>query len=540
MGRSTTQTGQAAGKANGPTTNSRPASAKSSKRGPAATAQRLSYAHFPPPQDVVEFPYANTRPLHAGRDVGEKAHAIRTGEHWQQIIVPQCAKWDHERDHQPDGRRKPGPGRMFTCEENELLELLRRLLGVTSYDAVIDFMCSDKGRRACELLGFDHARQAPRRGDPLRFRQAGVPSASTLSDLRRDIGEERRLELWQRFESALREAYVAQTGREGRVLHLDGVNIRTQGHCPKYDPKTGQLVNAAAVTVHDGGYQPVYNSGTKGGHGFNMVLLVDDLGVPLAHEIMPMPEHETRGAVRVLDAFQKHLRPHFPSDEVRIVSADAAFSAPSVRMASHRGGIIENIHEVSHGDKEISRARARKEAAQLSPIQGYTHWRANGHRELVCACGGGTCERIAWIDKTGTARVRLKGRCKICGSISLTSGQWRIAKNPRRWVRTLPGDPPERTDWQLGNPLTFNDRMAARYGKKRWVRGEGVHGVLARHYKLNAAKRQYRSKRQVQLEASIVFSCMLSLALQQREHEKAQARSGAPPGGISPPLAIAA
>jgi hypothetical protein len=235
-----------------------------------AASQRVSYAQFPPAVETVEFPYAFVRPLHASRDAGELAHSVRGGDVWQEIVVPQCAEWDCERDFRPDGKRKPGPRRKYSCEEGELIELLRRFLGVTSYSAVIDWLCSDRGQRACELLGFNAPRQVPRRGDPPKFRQAHVPSASTLSDLRNDIGEERRLEVWQRFEDALRARYVAQTEGEGRVLHLDGVNIRTNRQCPKYHPKTGQLVNPETVSVFDGGYQPLYGGGKKGGHGFNI------------------------------------------------------------------------------------------------------------------------------------------------------------------------------------------------------------------------------------------------------------------------------
>jgi hypothetical protein len=39
--------------------------------------------------------------------------------------------------------------------------------------------------------------------------------------------------------------------------------------------------------------------------------------------------------------------------------------------------------------------------------------------------------------------------------------------------------------------------MAARYGKKRWVRQEGPNGLLAKRYKLNTGKRQFRSRRRV-------------------------------------------
>jgi hypothetical protein len=102
----------------------------------------------------------------------------------------------------------------------------------------------------------------------------------------------------------------------------------------------------------------------------------------------------------------------------------------------------------------------------------------------------------------------------------LLSGRWRRAKNPARFVPMLPADPREAVDLPLGNPLTYRDRMAARYGKKRWVRGEGAHGVLKSHYRLNT-RRRYRSRSAVELETNMVFAVIVSLAIQQREHERA-------------------
>jgi hypothetical protein len=103
----------------------------------------------------------------------------------------------------------------------------------------------------------------------------------------------------------------------------------------------------------------------------------------------------------------------------------------------------------------------------------------------------------------------------------------------------LPTDPPEAADLPLGNPLTCRDRMAARYGKKRWVRGEGAHGVLKSHYRLNM-RRRYRSRAAVELETNIVFAVIVSVAIQQREFERTQAAPltpAPPPIGQALPLA---
>lgn len=504
-------------------------------RDPKATAKRLHFRRFPEPQAVVEFPYALERPLHRSRTYGEITRSFLDGPVWAEVMTPELDLWAAERELRPNGKRKTMAPK-FTPHEMEAAEMFRRVAGVTSYKAGRDLLAGDRHRGDRVLLGFDVPRQAPTRGNPLNFRTAGVPSEAAMSKYRTDIGDARRAELWGRFLARLREVWMAEAGREARIGHLDGFNMPIEGVCPKMDRKTGEIVNAELITVRDGGYQPSFNNGTKGGHGFNNVAFWDDLGVPLAHRVVPMHVSESATAVHVLNDFRRHLGPLRELLGVGVGSADAAFASGPVREAMRRAGFVDNIHEVSHGDKVESHKRAKEYDGRVRPIQGYPNWHVNGHRELVCACGHGTQERDAWRDPDGTARVRVKGRCTNCGSITLLSGRWRAARNPARFVPMLPGDPTSAADLPLGNPLTYRDRMAARYGKKRWVRGEGAHGVLKSHYKLNA-RRRYRSKAAVELETNMVFAVIVSLAIQQREHERTNA-SAAPPGG--PPLPLAA
>jgi hypothetical protein len=70
-------------------------------------------------------------------------------------------------------------------------------------------------------------------------------------------------------------------------------------------------------------------------------------------------------------------------------------------------------------------------------------------------------------------------------------------------------------------------------------RGEGAHGVLKSHYKLNT-RRRYRSKAAVELETNIVFAIMLSLAIQQREHERTDAPPASVPAHVVAPMPLAA
>jgi hypothetical protein len=95
------------------------------------------------------------------------------------------------------------------------------------------------------------------------------------------------------------------------------------------------------------------------------------------------------------------------------------------------------------------------------------------HRELSWARGHGTPGRTTRIDTNGTARVRLKGCCKNCNTVTL--------------------------------------------------------------HKLNARRIGYRNRQHLELE--LETNIILSLAMQQREHEAVQ--TAAQPAAPSP-LAAAA
>lgn|GEM_PF-1245786 len=482
------------------------------------TAKRLHFKRFPEPREVVEFPYTFERPLHKERSYGQMTRSILDSPIWAETMIPELDRWADERRLRSNGKRKTMAPK-YSPHEMEAAELYRRVAGIATYKGTRDLLGGDRGRADRLLLKFDVPRQEPTRGNPVNFRTPGVPSEAAMSKYRRDVGDKRRAELWGRFLARLREVWTEEAGPEARIGHLDGFNMPIEGVCPIMDRHTGEVVNADRITVPDGGYQGRFNNGTKGGHGFNNVAWWDDLGVPLAHRVVPMHHSESKTAAHVLDDFHRHLGPLRKSVGVGVGSADAAFSSGPVRQAMRRAGFVDNVHDASHGTKPESLQKAKASDGKKWEIQGYPNWHVNGHRELSCACGHGTQERDAWRDADGTARVRLKGRCKDCGSITLLSGRWRYARNPSRFVPMLPGDPADAADLTLGNPLTFRDRMAARYGKKRWVRGEGAHGILKSHYKLNT-RRRYRSKAAVELETNIVFAVIVSLAIQQREHER--------------------
>lgn len=143
---------------------------------------------------------------------------------------------------------------------------------------------------------------------------------------------------------------------------------------------------------------------------------------------MPLHTSEREVAIELVrDDFANRVKPHLKGDKLSVLSADGAFAKQELRAELRRLGIVENIHLVSHGDMAESKANAARNAAKRIRIQGYKNWFTNGHRELICACGAGTTIRRLNLDRNGKAVVRSEGTRKNCGSITITSGDWRLA-----------------------------------------------------------------------------------------------------------------
>ena len=487
-------------------------------------AQRVSFSQFPEPQPDACFLHSRRHDAHAGLSDELLTDSIRRSAAWQDVMVPTLRDWDRRRRLAKDGvslRRGPAP--MYSAEELETAELFRRVMGAETYKATCERLSAYRSTRARKLLHFDRQRQEIRRGEPFTF--PGVPSEAAMSRYRRQMGDDARAELWGRFLARLRRDYAALSSDDSsRTLYADGTHIRVAGSCRILNRRTREIVNADQYTVRGGGYVPVYHSGSKGGHGFNLMTMVDDRGVPVAHVVDRINEAESHLTKRVVEQWAAEVRPHYPTDTVRVLSADAACGGAHVRAACRRAGIIENVHAVSHGSAPRSRKRAKQFDRKRIGLDGTKDWQLNGHRELVssCGCETPTLARSAWLDRHGRARVRIKGVCSTCGSTyTLTSGRKRRAKRPDRLVRKDFWDRDEQMDLAAGNPFTFNDPLAARLGTQRWSRDEGFHGVLAVRYKLNRKRRRYRSRRQAELESNIVFSIMTCLSVIGRQHEAA-------------------
>jgi hypothetical protein len=255
----------------------------------------------------------------------------------------------------------------------------------------------------------------------------------------------------------------------------------------------------------------------KGGHGFNLVAIPTATGLPLEFAVVPINASEKRVAGAILrERFARNVLPHLDRTQLHVLTADSAFTSPLLRSLLRPLGILENIHMISHSKEEKSIARAKKEREENIPIEGKEKWTANGLREIKCACGEGRVSSRVGVTRRGHAFARLEGNCKTCGAITITSGQWRLAQNPKKFRLVQPGDPAEVRDWTFGNPLTYDSPVAAAFGKKRFAHNEGFHGALESRFRLIKGKRWYRSRVEAETDTAVIFCVMHALAMEQR------------------------
>ena len=137
-------------------------------------------------------------------------------------------------------------------------------------------------------------------------------------------------------------------------------------------------------------------------------------------------------------------------------SAGRHFARPEIRLACRKLGYIENTHRVSHGYSEASRRNLEARKASVFPIEVYPKWRANGLRDVFCVYGSGRTYSRTWRNQDGSVSVAVEGSCECCGTVHITSGEWRRTQNPDRFVRIVPADNVDvkDADLQFGNFLT--------------------------------------------------------------------------------------
>jgi hypothetical protein len=491
--------------------------------------RRLRYGPLPKPPETIEVPYADERPELASMSCGEKTAILANTQAFKDEIVPILDELDAKR------ALRPGPAPSYTSLELELCLLYQHMCKLTSYRAARDRLAGDRAREARKLFGMTHAR--PLKGNRVQILRSGIPSEATISRHLQRFGHKRRKGAHMRLARRLRNEHFAlfpeEMGEEARLLNMDGSPIKVHATCPIVDPKTGEIINANQVTCPEGGYMPPSAGVDKSGHGFSLLSITTNTGLPLASRVIRINDSESVVAADMLEReVKRELAGLLDPNKINHLTADGGFNSPAVRRRLHDLEIVGQIHRASHGDSQRSKDNAEKLNKMRLKIEGYPTWQANGHRELICDCGQGRVSK-RFARKNGKLTIRSEGECEACGSISITTGRWMEVKNyggvkgQSAFRRCRPGEY-ERADLSFGNPLTFNDPMAEIYGHKRFGHGEGFHAMLATRWKLLKQKRWFYRAEQPETEAAIIFSIMHALAMEQRRRAARRATSDPP------------
>jgi hypothetical protein len=307
---------------------------------------------------------------------------------------------------------------------------------------------------------------------------------------------------------------------DARLLFLDTVRQNTHYTAAHYDPNTKKLLNPDSITAPGAGYLARSSGLKRAGDGFKAPILMTRTGLVLHCSVLPMSESEISAGRQAIKAFGTEYRRLLPDRGVVLV-ADGGFASNALRADLRRQGIIEIIHDVSHS--EDGQQRAAKLAEQRLKIHGSSTWQATGLRELVCKCGAGRTERDFHYLKNGSVVPRLIGRCSTCGSITITSGQWRTAKNPARFTRVTAqlraqAETSDEADLTFGNPFTYNDPIAAEYGKQRFSQNEGLFGTLSSRFGLFDTPGYYRDPIDFEIDLLAALCLLHAAALAHYEH----------------------
>ena len=458
---------------------------------------------------------------------------------WQDEVQPVCEALDR-------ARPSKGPKPLYTSEELESALVYQQLCGLRCYREARDRLAGDRGTEVRTALGFDRPRSL--RGRRVVALRCGVPSEPTISRHLSLFDPRERSAMYRRlFEHNVRDHFEFPEFREEmRVLAVDGTHIVTHFTAPIYKKRTAAekrqaelephktlaelcaikesgIVNGKKqkITCPDGGFLPYDKETDKsGGHGFNLVVFPTATGLPAEFAVTPMQASEKRVAEAILlERFVPNVLPYLDPKKLHLLTADSAFTSPTLRSLLHDLGILENIHMHSHNTGAKTEALIEKESKFDILVEGKPKWKANGLREIRCNCGNGIVSSRVGRTHGGRAYARVEGRCKTCGSITITAGQWRLAQNPKKFRLVQPTDAVTDRDWTFGNPLTYRSPVAAAFGKKRFGHNEGFHGALERRFRLIKGKRWYRTRVEAETDAAIIFSIMHVLAMEQRRRK---------------------
>lgn len=517
-----------------------------------------------PPVPVGSVPYKKPLLKELGLREGPATLVVMRSQAWQEEIGALLDEIDAKR-FKP-GKEKP----LYTSRELESMIVYQRVCGLKTVTEARGRLAGDEpdAVEARRLLGFDEPRNKGRRrgtkGEP-EERYDGVPSASTVSRHKARFAEQqddpkarrlkslgKRADAYERMFARLVDEHLEfpEFRDELETLNLDGSPLLTHFTCPKVNKKTGEIFNESRVTCWDGGYVPASAGPDKSGFGWNLVSIsTSSSALPVLYTLPKLQESEKTEARKLARDWREQIwlrlyELNGDRHRLAVLSADAGFPSPGLRADLREISILENIHHISHGDQPRSQNRAKKADATRIPFDdprpAYQNWYVTGNREIRCTCGRRASKRV-YVESDGRVVSRMEGKCPKCGSISITSGEWRRAQNPDRYVLCPPDTGPERRDWLLGNPLTFNSELAEEYGKKRFGHGEGFHGYLSTRFGLTKHKRWFRHHAEARADVALVFSIIHALTIEQRKRASGDITTPLPQQPPqAPPLAAAA
>jgi len=506
-----------------------------------ARERRRNYGKLPKP-GCAKVPYALSREEFAGDCTGDFVRIVMASGAWQRVMGRKLTDLEHERP-------KHGPAPAYDSHELESALLFQRLSGCNTYAEARTLLAGDRGQRCRQALDFDHGR--PRVGRNLRVVKSldGVPSEKTVSRHLRRFGLDRHAEAYEQLFEAFVEdefgEFPEEMAEEMRLALHDGSTIRC--HRSSFERKNMETGEVKPPTLTGGGYRPrTSKNADKDGHGFNLHTTFTPTGLPMMARITPINTSEAKTLAKMLNEdWGRIIAPHLKltDDAFGVFAADGAYSGGRVRSAIHARGYIPNIHKVSHAERERSKDNAARHDQMRFAIEGKRGWYANGHREVFCEHGTQATKKYFRRKNDGSAVCGLEGDCQLgCGHIQITLGEWRVAQNPARFVRVMPGEE-DMVDWKMGNPLTFHDPLSGIYGSSRFAYNEGAHGGLNTRFGLLRNKAWYRDIREAKRDYFQTFSIMHALAMEQRRRAATPRQLHGSPnmnGGPPPPLSLVA
>jgi hypothetical protein len=442
--------------------------------------------------------------------------AVTETDAWQRNMRPVCDTLDAAR-----------PFFLYTSEEKELVLLFGRLEGRKTVKDARRCLADDMHAEDRRLLGLTEDRTW--KGGLPRKRRVGVPSEKTLCYHRRAMPAEKRLAIYRAIFEELRDSYLAlATDDEKTLIGMDGTELPTH-YTPRHSKRRRRNKDGMPFepTCLDGGTR-------RGVDGYQAVAAPNSKGICLAYRFGAINVGEADLGIEVVDELRDVVFKRLPGDVIPVITTDAGFNSPALRIAIRRNGAVENIQILSTKDDAKTRNAVAKAKNNRIAIHRHPNWKANGLREVFCRCGAGKTRKNIERLADGSISVGVIGSCSTCGPISLTGGDWVRTTGPNAPFRKRrKSDPVERID-MLGSPLTYRDPVSRVYRAKRMGHNEGFFGALSSRFGVTRNRGWYRTQTQAETAFLQAVIPTLALAVLRKKMQQGHAGPAAPP----PPLKL--